>query len=207
MKNYNRLLIDEGIEETFDNVTRFGELVINHSKEFEIHKNKHNVNVFIQKNQFVKNTALDSNFDYTMKLLQDVRNISKKIRSQIDNTNLCFDDDFKQSNDIPDELISLIGSIIENNSSTENVSQSTLTISSMIMYNYKKKSKPPDVSSNEHRLASHQLINHETPIVSYISLKLYSSVRSKTLLQKLHSLGICVSYSRVIELVTIHTLR
>ena len=78
-----------------------------------------------------------------MKFLQDVRNISKKIRSQIDNTNLCFDDDFKQSNDIPDELISLIGSIIENNSSTENVSQSTLTISSMIMYNYKKNQSLP----------------------------------------------------------------
>ena len=47
-----------------------------------------------------------------------------------------------------------------------------------------------------------QLRKRETPVITYISLKLYSSIRSKTLLQKLHQIGICSSYQHVIDIIS-----
>ena len=43
-----------------------------------------------------------------------------------------------QIDSIPSELISLIGLITENNSSSRNASQSTLAIAGSIVYSYKK---------------------------------------------------------------------
>ena len=51
---------------------------------------------------------------------------------------LSLDKHIDQTDSIPSELISLIGFITENNSSSRNVSQSTLTIAGLIVYSYKK---------------------------------------------------------------------
>ena len=47
-----------------------------------------------------------------------------------------------------------------------------------------------------------QLRKRETPVKSYISLKLYSCIRSKTLLQKLHQIGIWSSYQHIIGIIS-----
>ena len=70
----------------------------------------------------------------------------------------------------------------------------------MTIYNYKKGSHKREnivtkVSINQPR-------KRETPVITYISLKLYSSIRSKTLLQKLHQIGICSSYQHVIDIIS-----
>ena len=51
-------------------------------------------------------------------------------------------------------------------------------------------------------MSINQLRKRETTVITYISLKLYSSIRSKTLLQKLHQIGICSSYQHVIDIIS-----
>ena len=170
---------------------------------FEIHKNNHNVNVFILKNEYVKSTAQDSSFDSSMKFLSNTRKVVRPLRETIDNVSLKFDKNFNQTSHMPNQLISLVGLLTENNSFALNASQST--IAGTIVYNYKKRnSKCKDSQNNiaSYHLSSNQLTIHETPIVSYMSIKLYSCVRSKTLLQRLHSLEICSSYTRVIDILS-----
>ena len=70
----------------------------------------------------------------------------------------------------------------------------------MIVYNYKKGTQ---VHEKPHESVSiNQLPKRETPIITYMSLKLYSSISSKSLLHRLHQIGICSSYNRVIELLS-----
>ena len=120
----------------------------------------------------------------------------------MNNISLKFDKEFEQTNSIPPGLISLIGLLIENNSSSTSALQSTLTISGMIVYNFKKRIRKSKETSQNTVVNQNQLTKYETPIISYISLKLYSTVRSKNLIQKLHHIGICSSYNRVIGLLS-----
>ena len=48
----------------------------------------------------------------------------------------------------------------------------------------------------------HKSVNQESPETSYISLKLYSSIWSKTLLQRLHQTGICSSYYHLKDIIS-----
>ena len=63
------------------------------------------------------------------------------IRKVISNLDLSLDKHFDQTDLIPCELISLIGLITENNSSSRNASQSTLTIAGLTVYKYKKETQ------------------------------------------------------------------
>ena len=56
-------------------VTSFGMLVLGHAKGFKIDKNKHGVNVFTLKDEFVKTTAVDPNFESTMKFLNNAHKV------------------------------------------------------------------------------------------------------------------------------------
>ena len=51
---------------------------------------------------------------------------------------MSLDKHFDQMEFVPSKLISLIGLISENNSSSRNASQNTLAITGLIVYNYKK---------------------------------------------------------------------
>ena len=121
------------------------------------------------------------------------------IRKAIRSLDLSLHKHFDQINYIPTKLISLIGLITENNSSCRNASQSTLTIAELIVYNYKKGTRKRE--STVDKVSINQLRKRETPAVTYISLKLYSSTRSKMLLQKLHQTGICSSYQHVMDII------
>ena len=72
---YNSFLSKEGVFVREYNITRFGELILHHTNHFEIHKNSHNVNVFILKNQYVKANAPTFSFDESMKFLRDARKV------------------------------------------------------------------------------------------------------------------------------------
>ena len=102
-----------------------------------IKKNSHNVNVFILKAHYVKKTSSDQPFDCSMDFLKNARKVVAPIRKAIRSLDLGLDKHFDQIDSIPSELISLIGLITENNSSSRNASQSTLTIAGLIVYNYK----------------------------------------------------------------------
>ena len=105
---------------------------------------------------------------------------------------LSLDKHIDQIDSIPSELISLIGLITENNSSSRNPLQSTLTIAGLIVYSYEKRTNKR--KSTVKKVSINQLRKRESTVITYISLKLYSSIRSKRLLQRLHQIGICSSY-------------
>ena len=199
MEKLNSYIEKEGLPHE-NHITRFGELILAHAKQFKINKNKHGLNVFTLKDEYVKATEVDSNFDSSMKFLNNASKVVSTIRSLINKTKLKFDATFDQINSVPQELISLIGLLTGGDSSPLSPSQSTLTISQMIVYNFKKTKRKNEILTAS--LAKSQFTKHETPIITYTSLKLYSCVRSKNLLQKLHQIGICTSYNRVIQLLS-----
>ena len=75
-------------------------------------------------------------------------------------------------------------------------SQETLTISQLVMYNFSNRKIVADRKYSNKRHPRHL----ETPLPTYISLKIYATVRSKTLIDSLFSLGICLPYSRVLDI-------
>ena len=72
-------------------------------------------------------------------------------------------------------------------------SQETLSCAQVIMYNAVKK-KP------DHSVASYKDKRRETPVMMYNTLKIYATVRSKTLINHLFDIGICIPYKRLLEI-------
>ena len=71
LKIYNSYLINENFPQE-SNITRFGEMILYHTKEFQIHKNN-NINVFILKAHYVKKTSSDQPFDCSMDFFKNTR--------------------------------------------------------------------------------------------------------------------------------------
>ena len=135
-----------------------------------------------------------------MDFFKNARKAVTPIKKAISSLDLSLDKYFDQIDSIPSELISLILLITENNSSSRNASQSALTITGLTVHNYKKGTHKRE--STVGKVSINQLRKRETPVITYISLKLYSFIRSKTLPQKLHQIGICSSYQHVIDTVS-----
>ena len=123
---YSSYLTNQNLPQE-SNITRFREMILYHTKEFEIHKNNHNINVFILKAHYVKKTSSDQPFDCSVDFFKNARKVVTPIRKAISSLDLSLDKHFDQIDSIPSELIS-IGFITENNSSSRNASQSTPTI-------------------------------------------------------------------------------
>ena len=113
-------------------------MILYRTKEFEIYKNNHNINVFILKAHYVKKILSDQPFDFSMDFFKNARKVVTPIKNTSSSLDLSLDKHFDQIDFIPSELISLVGLITENNSSSRNASQSILTIAGLIVYNYKK---------------------------------------------------------------------
>ena len=62
------------------------------------------------------------------------------------------------------------------------------------MYNFQKNKRKKSVQSTRH------FKYHETPVVTYVSVKIFSTLRSKTLLEHFFILGICMPYSRILDI-------
>ena len=159
MEKLNSYIEKEGLPHE-NHITRFGELILAHAKQFKINKNKHGLNVFSLKDEYVKATEVDSNIDSSMKFLNNASKVVSTIRSLINNTKLKFDATFDQINSVPQELISLIGLLTDGDSSPLSPSQSTLTISQMIVYNFKKTKRKNETLTAS--LAKSQFTKHET---------------------------------------------
>ena len=135
-----------------------------------------------------------------MDFFKNARKAVTPIKKAISSLDLSLDKHFDQIDSIPSELISLIVLITENNSSSRNASQSALTIAGLTVHSYKKGTHKRE--STVGKVSINQLRKRETPVIIYISSKLYSFIRSKTLPQKLHQIGICSSYQHVIDTVS-----
>ena len=69
---YNSYLTIENLTQE-SNITRFGKMILDHTKECEINKNNHNINVFILKAHYVKKTLSDQPFDCSVDFFKNAR--------------------------------------------------------------------------------------------------------------------------------------
>ena len=96
---------------------------------------------------------------------------------------------------IDNQIFSLISMLIDGvNIDNQIFSQQARTSAQQIMYNVRINK---DKKVNNIRL---HLRHKETPLSIYIALKIYVLTRSKTLIECLHKLGICISYARVLDI-------
>ena len=102
---YSSYLTNENLPQESD-VTLFGEMILYHIKEFEIHKNNHNINVFILKAHYVKKTSSYQPFDCSMDSFKNARKLVTPIRKAIHSLDLSRDKHFDQIDSIPSEIIS-----------------------------------------------------------------------------------------------------
>ena len=101
-----------------------------------------------------------------------------------------FDED-SQTQSVPTRLLILISFLhFGSCEGTSSFCRATLTCAQYIMSNCKKQRKN-DISPYPSRM-------RETPVLIYISLLIYATVRSRVLIEKLFHLGICIPYQRVL---------
>ena len=119
------------------------------------------------------------------------------LRKVMEDTNNDFDGSFEndcQRKSIPVQLLTVISMLIDGVGMHEGFSQQSLTISQLFQSNFKKHTKKK--KTNIRKISK----KRETPIMIYNSLKLYGTVRSKSLIDNLFHLGVCISYDRVLEI-------
>ena len=130
-----------------------------------------------------------------LKSLRHVVNCTRKSMRDVQNN---FENEFSencQSSSVPMELLSLISMLIDGvNIDNQIFSQQALTSAQQIMYNFRI-NKDKKVNNIRRHLR-----HKETPLSIYIALKIYVLTRSKTLIECLHKLGICISYARVLDI-------
>ncbi len=134
----------------------------------------------------------------------DLKNIiatSRMIRKEIFEVKQQFDGSFRnecQVDAVPHSLLVLINLIIGFNPSQidDHANQKKVGVSIAQLLQFNTVKKKSDASRVRHN------IERETPLAIYIALLLHSSTRSRTLIDKFHSLGLCISYDRMLSIST-----
>ena len=121
--------------------------------------------------------------------------IAAELRTGLSYTNNSFNGSFTsncQEKSIPHKLVTLV-SLIIGGCGVENraYSQQVLTIVQLIQTNFHKR----ETADTHRRLVKHR----ETPAAIYAALKIYSTVRSKVLIDHFVNIGLCISYDRLLE--------
>ena len=126
--------------------------------------------------------------------------ITRAIRQDILQKEKKFDGSFDEDSQIkavPMRLLTLVSMLIDGRQeNTMAISQATLTCSQIIVFNCRKSTK----ESKEISTTRNHSRKRETPAVIYTSLKIYSTVRSRTLIDHFFAIGICLSYQRILEI-------
>jgi hypothetical protein len=97
-----------------------------------------------------------------------------------------------QKDSVPPSLLNLMNMLLDG-STSGSAENAALSISQLIAYNA---TRHPRKQPSSPRHAKER----ETPLPIYVALKIYGTVRSKTLIERLHELGICISYSRLMDI-------
>ena len=176
-------------------VTRFAEILLEKNSELEKRNVGRKVVIYFKRTADVLFKEVISEPSSFLRSLRDVVIPLRNAMSAVENT---FDGNFPQScqrQAVPIELLTLISLIIDGlNIDNTQFSQASLTISQLILANFKQSSRSSKAQY------SRNIRCRETPVQIYTSLKLYSSIRSRNLIDHLFKLGICSSYDRILEI-------
>ena len=177
--------------------TRFGENLTERASEYEVIKMDKKQRVF-------RKVSMHEMFSIFLKAprswIQSIRTIVQPIRHDIFKQKNSFDGnlmDKKQNKDISPFLLPLTSMLVDGEVNTEGkCSQATLTVAVLITYNIGtiKRSRITNLDNR------HYDKEKEISINIYVGLKLYSTVRSRTLVDCLFQLDICISYNRILSI-------
>ena len=190
-KLYIDLLEFDNIEYT-SHVSRFAERLISAIPALEKRIIKRKVVVIFS--DFLNNIlpellSPNSFVKSVMKIVSPIRNDMKTVQNNFigNSSQTC------QQGSLPIRLLTLISMLVDGADVNEKgFSQFTLTVAQLIMYNFRLKSRNITCVHRRH------LRPRETPAPIYVGLKLYATVRSNSLIDRLFHLGICISYDRVL---------
>jgi len=133
-------------------------------------------------------------------LVESIINVIAPIRNSMSKMKNNFANSFppnSQDSSVPIELQVLCSLLIDGcDPQLKGFSQSSKTVSQLIMYQYRKNSSQ---STNLPLIRRHSK-ERETPVPLYVGLKLYAAFRSKTIIQRFFSLGMSISYDRCISI-------
>ena len=132
-------------------------------------------------------------------MIDRLRSIVQPIRKDVFDRKHIFDGtlNYSQQNSMSPTLLALISMLVdgEYNEDARCCSQAVLIICGMITYNTRE-------VKNNNSLQTQRRHNRdrETPFNIYIGLKLYSTIRSRTIIDHLFNLGISISYDRILSI-------
>ncbi|XP_072178978.1 uncharacterized protein [Diadema setosum] len=126
------------------------------------------------------------------------------VRREMFETKFTFDGTFKsdcQKDSVSPSLIALVNMILDGANikhqtqfSSPSTTTAALTISQLLVFNSVKHGRNAESMSIRHGR------ERETPLPLYLSLKINSVTRSRSLIDTLFNLGLCVSYGRLLQL-------
>lgn len=154
---------------------------------------------------FVKDIgpALKKACDHDSDAMHLVR-AAQLVRREMFETRFSFDGSFQpdcQKDAVPPSLLALVNMILDGANikhQSELVQTSTTTaalaISQLLTFNSVKHGREDSSGCVRHNRS------RETPLPLYLSMKIHAATRSRGLVDTLHSLGMCVSYDRLLQL-------
>ena len=142
--------------------------------------------------------------DYDSKAMTLLK-AAKIIRQEVLNTTCRFNGEFDvncQRESVPESLKTLVGMIlcapdIKTQSSNMIETQTTLSISQLILFNSTKRRR-----NSETRPSRYHSTDREPPLPVYLGLMSHAETRKRPLVDELYSLGLSISYDRVLEIST-----
>ena len=132
-------------------------------------------------------------------LAEKMIEITKQVGNDMNKICNKFNGTFSQGceiNSVPKSLLNLLASLLEGDS--KRVSRGVRSIAQLAMFNFKKNSRKRESFSKDIDIPHH----HETPLVTYLPLLLHNKHRSKRVMNRLHDLGLCIGYNRIMSVVT-----
>ena len=157
--------------------------------------NKKSVVLFSDTVSSLVKDCIESPDEFFIALRKIVLPIRKEIFKQKNN----FTDDLnlnKQNESILKRLIFLTNALIDGFNHVVNVGQESLTGAQIIVSNATQRAK----AKGDHTLVRRHKKCQETPLLVYNTLKIYSTCRSRNIIDHFFSIGICIFYDRILEL-------
>jgi hypothetical protein len=199
---YTDRLHDFGIEKSI-NKTRFKARILGQFPG-DIQEQNDGKHVLLVFNQSMKSILKDelARHDYESEALTLAKAADIIRRDIFSQSGFHFNGSFPkdcQTSSVPSSLRTLVSMLLNGlNISNQDtiVSQPTLTISQLVVFNVKKKSSSKASSASKGRHSLEQ----EPPLPLYIGLNIHSLTRSKKIITQLYNLGMSVPYDRVDDL-------
>ena len=191
-EQYMSLLCDQDTKYT-SHVTRFADKLVENING--LNKDTTHKKIIIYLQQGVSKMIYNS-CDSPNMFMSKLRDVATQIRNIVIQKNKfvgSFNKD-SQADSVPIALMTLMSMLVDGTTTEHNVlSQGALTSAQVVIYNFRKKTVKTKTGNRRHSKS------HETSLVIYNSLKLYSETRSKTAIDDLHALGLGISYQRVLD--------